>query len=601
MTDANLATPPESAWVAVAKVGDIGPDGLLGASAEGVELVLVKYRGEIRAFDGRCPHLGTLLAEGELSDGKLICRSHHWQFDARSGKKTGDRAVCLQAFPVLVNDGQILVERAALALAMVASAKPDAVPLESLPGPRGLPVIGNLHQLNRRAFHLTLEQWAARFGSLYAFRFGPRPMAVVADAALANMLLKARPEDFRRSSQLERVSILGVSTQGIFMAEGDRWRRQRPVIMQSLDIGHLRQFFPTLVKVTDRLCRRWLATGNARAGVDVQAELMRFTVDVTASLAFGQDINTLEQDGAVIQEHLDKIFPTIQRRLLSPLPYWRYVRTAADRDVERSVKKVYEAISGFVAAGRAQLASRPELREHPENLLQSLLVAAEKGEGEAGGFSEREVADNVLTMLLAGEDTTANSLAWAIYYLAKYPAVQVRLQDEVDAVLVDGALDEYEKTRRFIYVDALINETMRLKPVAPINLVEANRDVRIGPLALRRGQSVVILARAIAMREADFADAERFNPERWLKTEGERRQATTRAFMPFGSGPRLCPGRSLALLEMKAVLIMIARHFDVEATVDLAKVSEQLQFTMSPTGLRIAFKPRTRVDPRVEQ
>ncbi|MGK2914335.1 MAG: cytochrome P450 [Porticoccaceae bacterium] len=598
MTSANLATAVEADWIALAKVGDIGAGGLLGASAEGVELVLVKHEGEIRAFDGRCPHLGTLLAEGELSHGSIICRSHQWQFDARSGQKKGDRETCLRGFPVVVKDGVILIERA-LVTAVAGAPAVAGIPLESLPGPRGLPLIGNLHQLNRRAFHLTLEQWAARFGSLYAYRFGRRAMAVVADAALANALLKARPEDFRRTSQLEKVSILGVSTQGIFMAEGDRWRRQRPVIVQSLDTGHLRQFFPTLIKVTDRLCRRWWAAGEADAGLDVQAELMRFTVDVTASLAFGQDINTLEQEGAVIQEHLDKIFPTIQRRLLSPVPYWRYLRTPADRDVERSVKKVYAAIAGFIAAGSAQLAADANLREHPENLLQSLLVAAEKGEGEAGGFSEREVADNVLTMLLAGEDTTANSLAWVIYYLVLYPELQTRLRAEVDAVLTGGALDDYDKTRQFPYVEALINETMRLKPVAPINIVEATRDVRVGPLALRRGQSVVILARTIAMQEADFPAPERFNPERWLKVDGEKRQANTRAFMPFGSGPRLCPGRSLALLEMKAVLVMIASHFEVEAAVDLAKVSERLQFTLSPLGLRIRFRPR-RPTPKIE-
>lgn len=590
------ASPELPHEVALAKIGDIGPTGLLGVNVEGIDLVLVRHRGEVRAFEGRCPHLGTLLAEGELRDGRLTCRSHHWQFDVRSGRRRGDDTVCLRAYTTVLKDGQIFVSGAELcpattrAAAIAAAVTPAAVvalPLDALPGPRGLPVIGNLHQLNRRAFHLTLEHWAERFGPIYAFRFGRRPMAVVADAALANALLKARPDDFRRSSQLERVSILGVSTQGIFMAEGERWRRQRPVISQSLDVGHLRQFFPTLVMVTERLRRRWQVNGSGAAGLDVQAELMRFTVDVTASLAFGQDINTLEQDGAVIQEHLDKIFPTIQRRLLSALPYWRYVRTAADRDVERSVKKVYDAIAGFIAAGRERLAIRPELRDKPENLLQSLLVAAEKGATEAGGFSEREVADNVLTMLLAGEDTTANSLAWVLYYLAKYPEVQARMRAEVAAVLAGGELDDYDKTRQLPYVDALVNEVMRLKPVAPINLVEALRDISVGSLALRRGQSAIILARAIAMREAEFPDAKRFNPQRWLGAEGEKRQSSTRAFMPFGSGPRLCPGRSLALLEMKAVLVMIARHFEVSAATDLDRVTERLQFTMAPEKLRI--------------
>ncbi len=594
-----VATASGDGWTPVALRADVQRTGLLGVTLGGVDLVLVSRSGEVCAFDGRCPHQGTLLAEGEVRDGNLICRAHQWQFDCLSGQKVGDPATCLHSHPVKIDGERVLVKGAAPAR------EPRPAPavgarVESLPCPPGLPLIGNLHQLKRSAFHQTLEAWAEQYGPVYAFRGVRGRTVVVADAEIANALLKARPDDFRRSSQLERVSILGLSSKGIFMAEGDTWRKQRPIIMQSLDTGHLRQFFPTLAKVAERLRRRWQRTGEASGGLDVQADLMRFTVDVTTSLAFGQDMNTLEQEGVVIQEHLDKIFPTIQRRLLSPIPYWRYIKTARDRDVEQSVHKVYETIAGFLATGRAQLAARPELRDHPENLLQSLLVAfADGGAGSATGkeFSEKEVTDNVLTMLLAGEDTTANSLAWVIYYLAKYPEVQQRLRAEVDAALAGQPLTEFEKTRQFPYIDAVINETMRLKPVAPINILEANRDVTVGPLALRRGELVAILSRAIAMREADFSAAKRFNPERWLRASDDKsatsgRQVNTRAFMPFGSGPRLCPGRSLALLEMKTALVMIAQHFVVAAAADLDQVSEQLQFTMSPQGLRIHFQPR---------
>jgi cytochrome P450 len=411
-------------------------------------------------------------------------------------------------------------------------------------------------------------------------------MAVVSYAELANSVLRARPDEFRRSSQLERVSVLGVSTRGIFMAEGDRWRRQRPVVAQSLDTGHLRQFFPTLVKVTRRLQRRWQADGAG--GRDVQSDLMRFTVDVTASLAFGQDINTQEQEGEVIQQHLDKIFPTIQRRLLAPFPYWRWLRLPGDRDLARSVGRIYELIAEFVAAARAQLAVRPQLREHPENLLQSLLVAAETD----AAFDAREIADNVLTMLLAGEDTTANSLAWTLYFMARHPEIQERMHAEVATVTGGGELATFAQTRELPYADAVINEAMRLKPVAPLNILEANRELRIGGLQLRKGDAVAILSRAIARRET--AEPQRFDPERWLRAEGEggRRTVNPRSFLPFGAGPRLCPGRSLALLEMKVVLAMVARRFRVEAACDLDQVTERLAFTMSPCGLRLRLISR---------
>lgn len=580
-----MTTTGSRQWVAVARTGEVIADQPLGVEAAGRQLVVVRNGDAFCAYEGRCPHQGTLLAEGEIRGGALVCRAHQWSFDLATGVRLDGDGTCLLRYPVRVEDGWVWVavddgdERSA-------TTKPLLSPAE-LPGPRGLPWIGSLHRVKRTAFHQTLEAGVDRWGPIYRFRLGRQPMVVVADAELANAVLKARPDTFRRSSQLERVSVMGVGTGGLFMAEGARWRLQRPVVAQSLDTSHLRQFFPTLLRVTQRLSRRWRAPAPS-TGRDVQSDLMRFTVDVTASLAFGQDINTLEDRGEVIQQHLDKIFPMLQRRLLAPFPYWRWVRLPGDRDLEHAVRKIYATIAEFVAVGRAQLTARPELRERPENLLQSLLAAAQADPR----FGEREVADNVLTMLLAGEDTTANTLAWALFFLARYPEVQERLAAEVAQVLPEGQLSQFGQTRELPYVDALIQETMRLKPVAPVNIVEANRDVCIGGLRLRRGDAVAVLTRAIALREPAFTDPQRFDPERWLSAGVAGRGFHPHSFIPFGSGPRLCPGRSLALLEMKAVLAMIGAEFQVVPAVDLAQVEERMAFTMGPQGLRLHLQPR---------
>ncbi len=580
--------------VAVADVAHLRRVGLLGARVDSVDLVVLCWQGEIRVFEGRCPHQGTLLSEGDIFQGTLICRSHQWQFDCLSGQGTGQpdagqADTCLRSIASSIVGGQVMV-----AVDAVRNVPPQSSGrnIASLPGPRRWPLVGNLLQLKRSAFHQTLEAWADIYGPLYQCRLVGWPIAVVSDVAIANELLKARPDDFRRPTSLEKAFVSGMSTQGIFMAEGERWRRQRPVIMQSLDIRHLRQFFPTLVAVTERLRRRWQANGGAAGGVDVQSDLTRFTVDVTTSLAFGQDANTLEREGGTIHEHLDTIFPMLQRRLLAPIRYWEYFKLPRDRAAEKSIAVVYATVIETIRRGRAQLNANPADRENPQNLLHSLLLAVED---DTSGFSEQEVADNVLTMLLAGEDTTANSLAWAMYFLAKYPHVQHTLRREIAAVVEGGVLDTFEQTRQLPYLDALINETMRLKPVAPINILEANRPVDIGGLRFRRGESAVVLTRAMAMSEAGYPDATLFKPERWLKGDGQRGVANPRSFMPFGSGPRLCPGRSLALLEMKTVLAMVVQQFDVRPGAPLEEVSERLEFTMYPRGLRLNLTARATV------
>lgn len=584
----------------VASLSDFPDTGLLGTSANGVDLVLVRHQGQIRAFEGRCPHQGTLLAEGELISGadgsstgavpQLICRSHQWRFDCLSGQRLDQQGTCLRSYPVTVVDGFIYIAPEVLDDPAQAVDRPDAgkfLSSATVPGPKPVPFLGNVLQIDRRAFHQTLEKWAAAYGPLFCYRIGSRQMFATADAELANQALKARPEDFRRPEQLQKISIRGMNALGVFAAEGEHWRRQRPVVMQSLDNKHLRQFFPTLLTVTERLGRRWHRAAESAAGVDVQSDLMRYTVDVTTTLAFAQDTNTLETEGDVIQKHLDQIFPTMQRRLLSPFPYWRYVRLPADRQVEESVEYVYAAVKEFIRRGREQLVADPGKRKHPENLLQSLLVAADEGEE---GFSEADVADNVLTMLLAGEDTTANTLAWALYYLAQYPDIQQKMRDELVGVTGGDDLESYEQTRQLRFIEAVVHETMRLKPVAPVNGLQALRDVRLGEWTIKKGDSLTILARVMAMNNSDFPDAETFRPERWITQPGEQRQVNPRSFMPFGSGPRLCPGRSLALLEIKSVLAMVVSKFQVTAAADLESVTEQMQFTMSPVDLRIRFK-----------
>lgn len=570
--------------ISLVRLESLGPGTLTGVNIDGLDIVLVNYEGKILAYDGRCPHMGTMLAEGDLSDGHLICRAHGWQFECSTGQRVGDQNICLSRLPVKLQDGQVLADQSDLDALRGTSVITGGDSIKTYPGPRSWPLIGSLLSVNRQAFHLTLEEWSKQYGTIYNCRLGRIFMTVTSDANIANKVLKARPDSFRRTSQLEVVSIKGMSTHGLFMAEGDRWRKQRPVIMQSLDTRHLNRFFPFLVEVTERLRKRW--DSSAGSAVDVQSDLMRFTVDVTTSLVFGQDMNTLETDGDIIQQHLDKIFPTIQRRLLTPIPYWKYFRLPADRDAEKSVQYIYQAIEGFISEGQKELDESPDLRENPKNLLQSLLVAVAD---ENSNFSDKEVSDNMMTMLLAGEDTTANSLAWVIYFLVKYPQVQDKLRTEINSALAGEPLADINQIRAIPYLDGVIHESMRLKPVAPINILEANTDVSAGELTFKKGDYVAILTRMMAMNEADFADANVFKPERWQADKSEN-QVNQRAFTPFGSGPRLCPGRNLALLEMKLVLVMILNNFVIQARVDLDTVTEGFSFTMHPNDLKVSFE-----------
>jgi cytochrome P450 len=328
--------------------------------------------------------------------------------------------------------------------------------------------------------------------------------------------------------------------------------------------------------------------------IDLLPDLMRYTVDVTAGLAFGADINTTESDQEVIQAHLDKLFPMLFKRLLAPVRYWHYVKLPSDRRVGRHLIAIQRAVDGFIRAARLRLEQYPELRERPSNLIEAMIAARDSPDSQ---ITDDEVAGNVLTMLLAGEDTTANTLAWAVWFLHRNRDAMKHARAETLTVLGDDAFpSHHEQLSQLHSIEACINETMRLKPAAPLLVLETARGVLIGNLELPAHTTVICLMRPAAIDERRFADARTFRPERWLAGAGgvEVDSSAKRALMPFGAGPRLCPGRYLALAEMKMVIAMLLRGFEIEAvtTPDPGEPRERMAFTMSPVGLKLRVRER---------
>ncbi|HEX3138539.1 MAG TPA: cytochrome P450, partial [Rhizobacter sp.] len=442
--------------------------------------------------------------------------------------------------------------------------------------------------------HLDIESWAREFGPFFRFRLGQRPVLAVADHEAIAALLKDRPDGFRRTT---RQTIVGTEMglkPGLFGSEGQAWRDQRRMVMASFAPGHVRAYFPSLLKVTQRLRGRWQIAAREGATIVLQEDLMRYTVDGVAGLAFGTDMNTLQSDEEVIQQHLDKIFPALFRRIFARFPYWRYFRRQVDRELDHSVVAINTAIAGFIAQARERMRANPALREQPSNLLEGMIAAADQG---GSGVNDEHVAGNVLTMLLAGEDTTANTLAWMIYLLQRNPQALQRAVDEVRRIAPDPAAFTPEQMEQLSYLEACTSETMRLKPVAPFIVLEALHDTTVNGIHVPRGSFVWCVMRHDSMSEAHFPDPAAFNPARWL--EGADAALTPsspkRVAMPFGAGPRVCPGRYLAMLEIKMAMAMLLGSFEIESvgTPDGQEARERMAFAMSPVGLTLRVRERT--------
>lgn len=481
------------------------------------------------------------------------------------------------------------MERSVVNQAEAGEAEKATIRMDQLPGPPGLPVLGNLLQIKIEKIHRIIESWSHAYGSVFRIKLGLVPILVITAPEGIQYVLKNRPEKFRRMSKMDS-TIREMGVLGVFNAEGSDWKRQRKLVSQALNVQQLKLFFPVLVSITQVLLNRWNKLSAQNALVEIKGELMRYTVDITAQLAFGHNMNTIEKKDDVIQQHLEVIFPAIFKRMNAPVPYWRYIRLPADKKLDGSLRVVNQLMQDVIDKARNELALHAAAGNQPRNFLQALLAAS----GPDDPVSNQEIIGNVLTMLLAGEDTTAHTLAWIFYFMHVVPGVQQKMQQEADGVLGDEQLlGNYDDAARLRYIEAVALESMRLKPVSPTLFHDALEDVVIEGVEVPKGTGILLQTHAAGLQEAHFVHADQFIPERWMEGGCPAGQAhNQKAFIPFGAGPRFCPGYQLAMLEIKTLLSMVCKNFSVTMETPPAAIDEVLTFTMKPSDFFVRLVKR---------
>jgi cytochrome P450 len=482
-----------------------------------------------------------------------------------------------------------------------------AAPLQCLPGPRGLPLIGSLHRWEPARAHLMLEQWAQQYGPMYRLRIGPRMIVVVSEPDAVATVLRERPGTFRRHHALP-AAFAAMGLEGVLAAEGEDWRRLRAPVALALGADRMGGCFAAVAAATSRLHARWLASAATRTPVDPCGDLARFGMDIACTLAFGPDRALHTPYGEVpLRDQLERIVTLASRRSEAPWPSWRWFRSRAERDLAEALGFACTAIQRQIAQERRRPASQP-------TLLQALLAGSGRGPAD-----DRAVQANLLSMLLAGRDATAGTIAWALHLLSGAPAVARAARTEAlealqheaaaagqaphdgrsRALEIGPVLRSHDSVRALPLIEAIVLEALRLKPAVPLGIFAACHDTDLGPVRLPQNTLVCVLTRPAATDPAHFALPNEFLPQRWLAGESAASGAGSvptetghRALLPFGGGPRACPGRYLALLECKMVLAMALAAFEFEslgAAVDEAGGCG-MAAAVGPRGLRLRFE-----------
>ena len=405
-------------------------------------------------------------------------------------------------------------------------------------------VLGLLPELGRDALGL-LTRVTRDYGDLVQIRLGLTQMVVVGHPDLVEEVLVTRNHDYRKGESTRRLgSLLG---RGLLLSEGDFWLRQRRLMQPAFHRQRLAQMAETMIDSADQLAATW-RDGDERL---VNQEMTELTLRIVGRTLFGtdvgEDLERIRHATVVLGDH----FRSRLYSLLTLLP--DSVPTPGNRRYQAAVRDLDEFVYRIIGERRRD-------GEPGDDLLGMLLSARDE---RARGMDDRQLRDEVMTLLLAGHDTTALALTWAFVLLAQHPDTATRLHSEVDTVLADRGITVAD-ARHLRYVDEVVTETLRLYPTAWAIGREAIQDTRIGGRQVRRGTTVLMVPWVIQRDPRFFDTPEMFRPERWADGLAERLPRF--AYMPFGGGQRVCIGSGFAQLEATLLLATIAQRFHLELT-----------------------------------
>ena len=441
------------------------------------------------------------------------------------------------------------------------------LPVETPPGPDGVPVIGNALSLVRdpRGFYEEMSE----YGDVVSYSVPLLDFCTVLHPDLVEQVLLHEQDAFDKFGFEELGGEL--ASEGLLLTDGEQWRRQRTIVQDAFTLERIQGYGDAMARYADELVAGW-EDGDEIA---LNREFSRLTLRVLTHSLFDLD---LADEAAVVTEFADVLNDRGSLDGVSTfVPMW--IPTPENRRYKRVLGEFRTFVEGLIDERRGRAAEYDDLL--------SLLLTAEDETGET--MSETEVRDQMVTFLFAGHETTSLALTYTFLELAQRADVRDRLDAEHDAVL-DGSTPGLTDLDDLSYTEQVIQESLRLYPPAFILFRTVRDDVELGGYRIPEGTKLTLPQFHIHTDDRWYDDPETFDPDRW--TGGFEESLPDYAYFPFGGGPRHCIGMRFAMLELKTVIPTVARQVDFELLSD-----PDPEFDMATT-LRPSEDVRVRVEKR---
>jgi cytochrome P450 len=430
------------------------------------------------------------------------------------------------------------------------------------PGPKGLPLLGNLLEFRRDLLRYYLE-WARDYGDAVSLNLAGWPVVLLNNPEYAEHVLVRNHRNFIKFPLFFR-KVRAIFGQGLLTSEGEFWHRQRRLAAPAFHAQRVAGYGDVMVRDTELMLAGW-QTGEPR---DIHTDMMAVTLRIAAKTLFNAEV---DRDVADIGQAFEAIADEIAWRVRMPFVLPDAIPTPGNIRYLRGVRRIDRLVDTIIRERQADA-------DVDRGDLLSMLMLARDDEGKP--MTARQLRDEVITLLLAGHETTALALSWTWYLLAQHPEADAKLTAELHDVL-GGRAPAASDLPRLRYTEQVVTEAMRLYPPAWGFGREALADCEIGGYAIPAGTTVIVSPWVSHRNPRYFADPMAFRPERW---DNDFAASLPRfAYIPFGGGPRICIGNRFAMMEAVLILATVAQRFRLELQSDQPVVPLP-SITLRPKG-----------------
>lgn len=416
-------------------------------------------------------------------------------------------------------------------------------PRKTPPGPKGNFLLGNLAAVSRDWLGF-YAKCAKEYGDVVRLRYLHVPICLVMHPRDIESVLVTNAGNFTKSADYRALArVLG---NGLLTNEGKAWQRQRGLIQPAFRHENILSYAPVMIRAARRMLESW-SGGKPR---NVHADMMAVTLEVVAQCLFGADVaGVTDRVGRDMEVVTDRFMTDAGQALLLPFDLPDFLAPAR-RDAIRDLDKI---IHGIIRERRASNECRGDLLD--------ALLQARDAEGQP--MTNAQLRDEVMTLFLAGHETTAIALSWTCYLLSQHPQVEAKLVEELQAAFGDRE-PKLEDLPRLRYTEMVLKESMRLYPAVWGIGRRAIADCEIGGYRVTAGTNIFIFQSLTQRDPRFFPDPDAFDPERWCEDPVRSGKIPRFAYFPFGGGPRVCVGAAFAMMEATLLLAMIQRAFHLE-------------------------------------